>query len=147
MVFVSGPRFVANGIGSSKENWMKQRILVMDDDPKYCELLRHWLESEGREVILAQTLEEGFVGIATPPLPDVVLLDILMGKRRGLMLVHWARRQRHLEHLQIAAVTDLSSFKELKSIEEAGCHACFTKPIDFKTLREYLAGLAVHSVT
>jgi len=48
--------------------------------------------------------------------------------------------------MQIAAVTGLASFKELKSIGEAGCNTCFTKPIDFTALREYLAGLAVHSV-
>ena len=124
---------------------MKQRILVVDDDPAYCDLLKLWLESEGHEAILAQTLEEGFVGIATVPLPDVVLLDIHLGNRSGLTLVHWARRQRHLAHMQIAAVTALASFKELKSIGEAGCDTCFTKPIDFRALREYLAGLAVHS--
>jgi hypothetical protein len=49
--------------------------------------------------------------------------------------------------MQIAAVTGLASFKELKSIGEAGCDTCFTKPIDFKALRKYLAGLAVHSVS
>jgi DNA-binding response OmpR family regulator len=126
---------------------MKQRILVVDDDPRHCELLKDWLESEGHEAILAGTLEEGFIGIATVPLPDVVLLDIYLGKKNGLTLVHWARKQRHLAHMQIAAVTGLASFKELKSIGEAGCDTCFTKPIDFRTLREYLAGLAVHSVS
>ena len=79
------------------------------------------------------------------PLPDVVLLDIHLGNKSGLTLVHWARKQRHLAHLPIAAVTGLGSFKELKSIQEAGCDTCFTKPIDFRALREYLAGLAVHS--
>jgi DNA-binding response OmpR family regulator len=59
---------------------MKQRILVVDDDPGYRELLKAWLESEGHEAILAETLEEGFVGIATVPLPDVVLLDIHLGE-------------------------------------------------------------------
>ena len=126
---------------------MKQRILVVDDDPQYRELLKHWLESEGHEAILAETLEGGFVGIATEPLPDVVLLDIHLGNKNGLTLVHWARKQRHLAHLPIAAVTGLGSFKELKSIQEAGCDTCFTKPIDFRALREYLAGLAVHSMT
>jgi DNA-binding response OmpR family regulator len=125
---------------------MNQRILVVDDDPQYRDLLKTWLESEGREVILAETLEEGFVGIATEPLPDVVLLDIHLGNKSGLTLVHWARKQRHLAHLPIAAVTGLGSFKELKSIQEAGCDTCFTKPIDFRALREYLAGLAVHSI-
>ena len=126
---------------------MKHRILVVDDDPDYRELLKHWLESEGHDTILAETLEEGFVGIATAPLPDVVLLDIHLGKMNGLTLVHWTRKQRHLAHLNIAAITGLGSFKELKSIEEAGCDTCFTKPIDFSALREYLAGLAVPSVS
>jgi DNA-binding response OmpR family regulator len=126
---------------------MKQRILVVDDDPQYRELLKFWLESEGHEPILAETLEEGFVGIATEPLPDVVLLDIHLGNKNGLTLVHWARKQRHLAHMQIAAVTGLASFKDLKSVGEAGCDTCFTKPIDFRALREYLAGLAVHSAS
>src|ERR1700688_3417359 len=125
---------------------MKQRILVVDDDADYRELLQHWLETEGHGDILAETLEEGFVAIATVPLPDVVLLDIHLGKENGLTLVQWARKQRHLAHMQIAAVTGLTSFKELKSIGEAGCDNCFTKPINFKALREYLAGLAVPAV-
>ena len=124
---------------------MKQRVLVVDDDPHFSEFLRFWLESEGHDVILAETLEEAFLGIASEPLPDTVLLDIHLGKRNGLTLVHWARKQRHLAHLQIAAVTGLASFKELKSIGDAGCDTCFTKPIDFKALREYLTAPAVHS--
>jgi DNA-binding response OmpR family regulator len=125
---------------------MKHRILVVDDDPQYGELLKDWLESEGHEAILAATLEEAFVAIATEPLPDAVLLDIHLGTKSGLTLVHWARKQRHLAHMPIAAVTGLGSFKELKSIGEAGCDTCFTKPIDFRALREYLAGLGVYSV-
>jgi DNA-binding response OmpR family regulator len=125
---------------------VKQRILVVDDDPEYCELLKYWLESEGHEAILAASLEEGFVAIATEPLPDVVLLDIYLGNKSGLTLVHWARKQKHLAHLPIAAVSGLATFKELKSIGEAGCDTCFTKPIDFRALRSYLAGLRVHSV-
>jgi DNA-binding response OmpR family regulator len=126
---------------------MKQRILVVDDDSQYRQLLKYWLESEGHEAILAGTLEEGFIGIATEPLPDVVLLDIRLGSKSGLTLVHWARKQKHLVHVQIAAVTGLASFKDLKSIGEAGCDTCFTKPIDFGALREYLSGLRVPSMS
>ncbi len=123
---------------------MKHRILVIDDDLQYRELLELWLESEGHEAILAGTLEEGFVGVASEPSPDVVLLDIHMGTKSGLTLVHWARKQRHLTKIPIAAVTGLGSFKELKSIGEAGCNTCFTKPIDFRALRDYLADLGIH---
>lgn len=126
---------------------MKHRVLIVDDDPGYRELLKAWLESEGHEAIVATTLEEGFVGIATEPLPDLVLLDIQLGKKNGLTLVHWARKQRHLAHLPIAAVTGLGSFKELKSIGEAGCDTCFTKPIDFRALRDYLSGLKIPTLS
>ena len=43
---------------------MKQRVLVVDDDSQYRELLKHWLEFEGHEAILAENLEDGFVAIA-----------------------------------------------------------------------------------
>ena len=125
---------------------MRHRILVVEDDPQCGGLLKGWLESEGHEAILAERLEEGFVNIAAEPMPHVVLLDIHLGRENGLTLVHWARKQRHLAQLPIAAVTGLGSFKELKRIGEASCDTCFTKPIDFRTLREYLAGFNVHSV-
>ena len=123
---------------------MKQRILVVEDDPQYGELMKFWLESEGHDVVLASTLEDAFVRVASEPLPDVVLLDILLGQKSGLTLVHWTRKQKHLAHIVIAAVTGLGSFKDLKSIGDAGCDTCFLKPIDFQALREYLSGLADH---
>jgi two-component system cell cycle response regulator DivK len=141
-----GTRFSA-AFGSFEENGMKHRVLVVDDDALYREVLKTWLELEGHEAILAGTLEEAFVSIAKEPFPDVVLLDIRLGSKNGLTLVHWARKQRHLAHLPIAAVTGLGSFKELKSIEEAGCNTCFTKPVDFSSLRDYLAGLAIPTVS
>jgi CheY-like chemotaxis protein len=104
---------------------MKHRILLVEDDPAYGEFLKFWLESEGHEAILAETLEDGFVKIATEPQPDVVLLDVNLGKHNGLTLAHWARKQRHLAHLTIAAITGMGAFKDLKSIEEAGCDTCF----------------------
>ena len=122
---------------------MKYRILVVEDDPAFGELLKLWVESEGHEAILADTLESGFVNIAAEPLPDVVLLDIYLAKKNGLTLVHWARKQKHLAHIPIAAVTGSDTFKDLKSMQDAGCDSCFTKPIDFDVLREFLSSLAV----
>jgi len=124
---------------------MKHRVLIVEDDPLFGEILKHWVESEGHEAILAQTLEEGFVNIAAEPLPDVVLLDIYLGKKNGLTLVHWARKQRHLAHIPIAAVSGSDTLRELKGMQDAGCDSCFTKPIDFQALRKFLAGLGVRA--
>ncbi|HWF13920.1 MAG TPA: response regulator [Candidatus Acidoferrales bacterium] len=124
---------------------MKHRILVVDDDAQSRESLRKWLESEGHEAVLAESLEEGFVKIADPPMPSVVLLDIQLGIHSGLTLVHWVRRQNYLAGLPIAAMASFASFKEFKRVEEAGCDTCFTKPIDLGSLRTYLVGLHIFS--
>ena len=125
---------------------MKPRILVVEDDQFFRQMLKHWLEDEGYEPILAETLEEGFLGIANEPLPDAVLLDIHLGEKSGLTLVHWARRQKHLAHMPIAAVTGDDTLKDRKRSHDAGCNAHFTKPIDFNALRKFLVSLGVHSV-
>jgi len=125
---------------------MKPRILVVEDDRFFRQMLNHWLEDEGYAPILAETLEEGFLGIATEPLPDAVLLDIHIGEKSGLTLVHWARRQKHLAHMPIAAVTGDDTLKDRKRSHDAGCDAHFTKPLDFGALRKFLVSLGVHSM-
>jgi DNA-binding response OmpR family regulator len=119
----------------------------VDDDAQSRELLRNWLESEGHEAILAESLEEGFVKIADPPMPSVVLVDIQLGNHSGLTLVHWVRRQNYLAGLPIAAMAAFASFKEFKRVEEAGCDTCFTKPIDLESLRTYLFSLHIYSAS
>ena len=126
---------------------MKHRILVVDVDAQSRELLRNWLEAEGHEAILASSLEEGFVKIAELPMPSVVLVDVQLGSHSGLTLVHWVRRQNYLAGLPIAAMASFATFKEFKRVEEAGCDTCFTKPIDFRSLRTYLFGLHIYSAS
>jgi DNA-binding response OmpR family regulator len=124
---------------------MKHRILVVEDDSLFRELLGGWLENEGFDAVLADTLEAAFILIAAEPLPEAVLLDIHLGSKNSLTLVHWARKQKHLAHMLIVAVTGDGSFKETKSVQDAGCDGCVTKPVDFKALRQLLASLRVHS--
>jgi DNA-binding response OmpR family regulator len=124
---------------------MKHRILVVEDDLLSRALLGGWLEKEGFDAVLADTLEAAFILIAAEPLPEAVLLDIHLGSQNGLTLVHWARKQKHLAHMLIVAVTADDSFKDTKRVQDAGCDGFITKPVDFKALRQLLAGLRVHS--
>jgi DNA-binding response OmpR family regulator len=124
---------------------MKHHILVVEDDPLFLELLRGWLEKEGFNAVLADTLEAAFMRIAAEPLPEAVLLDIHLGSKNGLTLVHWARKQKHLAHMLIVAVTGDGSLKDTKKVQDAGCDGLITKPVDFKALRQLLASLRAHS--
>jgi hypothetical protein len=49
--------------------------------------------------------------------------------------------------MPIAAMAAFASFKELKRVEEADCDTCFTKPIEFSSLRTYLFSLQVYSAS
>ncbi|HEV8547508.1 MAG TPA: response regulator [Polyangiaceae bacterium] len=54
-----------------------KRILTVDDDPDYGELLAAALRAEGNEVILARTGEEALELLAVQPV-DCVLMDVMM---------------------------------------------------------------------
>jgi DNA-binding response OmpR family regulator len=125
---------------------MKRRILVVDDDLPFRKFLGQWLEIEGHEVILANSLEEGFLRIAEQPLPDIVLLDLHLATHNGLTLIHWARRQKYLAHILIVAITGDATVRSKKSAWDAGCDACLIKPFDFDALRELLSTLRAHSI-
>src|SRR5258708_18247469 len=107
---------------------MKHRILVVEDDLLSRALLGGWLEKEGFDAVLADTLEAAFILIAAEPLPEAVLLDIHLGSQNGLTLVHWARKQKHLAHMLIVAGTAAGSVKHTKRAPESGGDHVMTKP-------------------
>jgi CheY-like chemotaxis protein len=117
--------------------FLKHRILIVEDHPTNRELLQDWLEIEGYEVWCAADLESSYK-LFGMYLPDVVLLDINLGAENGLDLVAWMRRNASLNNIPVIAVTAHALALEQERILRAGCVACLSKPIDFKDLREQL---------
>jgi CheY-like chemotaxis protein len=116
---------------------LKQRILIVEDNPANRELLQDWLEIEGYEVWGAADLKASYE-VLEVGLPDVVLLDINLGAENGLDLLAWMRRKASLDSIPVIAVTAHALATEQERILQAGCVACLSKPIDFKELREQL---------
>jgi len=71
-------------------------------------------------------------------LPDVVLLDINLGKDDGLELLTWMRQKPDRRDIPVIAVTAHALVAEQERILQAGCRACLSKPVDFRLLREEL---------
>ena len=61
---------------------MTNKILVVDDEPDFCEALREFLEEKGFTVIEANSCEEGLSAYRQHR-PDIVLLDIQMPGKDG----------------------------------------------------------------
>lgn len=67
-------------------NVMAKRILIVDDEPDICEILRFNLEMEGYDVDVSEnplTLPRG-----GEPLPELILLDVMMTPKSGF---EWAK--------------------------------------------------------
>ncbi len=116
---------------------MKHCILIVEDNQLNCELLRDWLEVEGYEVWSAADLKASYE-VFSKRLPDVVLLDINLGKDSGLDLLAWMRQKPETREIPVIAVTAHALVAEQEGILQAGCRACLSKPINFEKLREQL---------
>lgn len=66
---------------------MTKRILIVDDEPDICEILRFNLEMEGYDVFIAEGAAEGQEIISRAPV-DLILLDVMMTPKSGF---EWAR--------------------------------------------------------
>jgi two-component system cell cycle response regulator DivK len=114
---------------------LKHCILVVEDNQLNRELLRDWLEVEGYDVWSAVDLKACYE-VFSKRLPDAVLLDINLGSENGLDLLAWMRQKPELSEIPVIAVTAHAMAAERERILNAGCKACFSKPIEFQLLRE-----------
>ncbi len=63
---------------------MSAKILVVDDDKEFLEILQESLPTHGFEVSLAQNGEEFRQQVFTSK-PDLIILDIMLGESNGGM--------------------------------------------------------------
>ncbi|MDV2496471.1 MAG: response regulator [bacterium] len=115
---------------------MAKKILVVDDEPDFCEALRDFLGSKGFEVAIALSGEEALPAYMQEK-PDVVLLDIQMPGMDGLETL------RELKALDPeAAVIMLTTIVDeplAKQARAKGALEYITKPIDMDYLDTTIA--------
>jgi len=82
---------------------VRKRILLVDDDREIIESMRIALEAEGYDVILARDGNQG-LAMAERENPDLLILDMMMPKRSGFLVLEKLRRTRSVP-LRIIMVT------------------------------------------
>lgn len=68
-----------------------QRILLVDDDADIIESLRLALEANGFEVLVARDGNQG-LALVERESPDLIILDMMMPKRSGFLVLEKLRR-------------------------------------------------------
>jgi len=107
----------------------KAKILVVDDEQDLCEILQFNLESEGYEVVTANSAEEAL----KKPLPefDLILLDIMMGGMSGFKAADTIRKQKMLD-TPIIFITAKSSENDMLTGFNIGADDFIQKPFSVK---------------
>lgn len=68
-----------------------KRVLLVDDDAEIIESLRLALEANGFEVLIARDGNQG-LALTERESPDLVILDMMMPKRSGFLVLERLRR-------------------------------------------------------
>ncbi len=109
---------------------MSTKILVIDDDPNICEMVRLYLENEGYEI---KTAADGVEGVTSFKLyePDLVLLDIMLPKKDGYQVCREIREVSSKPVIMVTAKGDV--FDKVLGLE-LGADDFVVKPYDMKEL-------------
>lgn len=104
---------------------MKQRILVVDDEPQIRSMLREWLTRVGFDVSEASDGKEAIETLRRE-LFDVVIADILMPEKDGLEVIMYLQRERPLT--KCVAISAPSNRVFLQSAQLLGATRVVEKP-------------------
>lgn len=111
-------------------------ILALDDDEDFLQYLRSVLEAEGHDVRAVPT-PEAFFQAAEENLPDVVLLDIKMGRHSGEEVL--AEIRRRWSRLCVIVVTGYPSLDSMRQTFRQDVFDYLAKPFSLVELRRALA--------
>ncbi len=82
-----------------------QKVLVVDDEPKTCQLLKEFLEGKGYEVFVANQ-GDAAISRAQAVHPDVILLDVLLaGGLDGVQTYHRLKGKSSTRRIPVIFVT------------------------------------------
>ncbi len=109
---------------------METKLLIVDDDPNICEMLRLYLENEGYQV---KTANNGADGVSFFKIyePDLVLLDIMMPKKDGWQV---CREIREISPKPVIMITAKGEVFDKVLGLELGADDFIVKPFDMKEL-------------
>jgi DNA-binding response OmpR family regulator len=116
----------------------KKRVLVIDDDPELQQLVRILLSRQSMEVATADTVASGVRALATPPLPDIVLLDLMLPDESGIDFLKQVRARTAFDSMPIIVLSALVDPKQIKEALDAGADRYLTKPYIANNLVSYV---------
>jgi len=111
-----------------------KRILLVDDDREIVESLRVVLEAANYDVLIARDGNQG-LAMAEREDPDLVILDMMMPKRSGFLVLEKIRRTRPVP-LRVIMITANEGSRHKAYAEMLGVDDYIRKPFPMDRLME-----------
>jgi DNA-binding response OmpR family regulator len=119
---------------SKEKETAPQRVLIVDDDYEIVESVRFALESNGYVVLVARDGNQG-LAMAEREDPDLVILDMMMPKRSGFLVLERLRRTRPIP-LKVIMITANEGSRHKAYAEMLGVDDYIRKPFAMDRLMD-----------
>lgn len=110
------------------------RILIVDDQPENCEVLKRRLEREGHSCAVEYGGEAALARLPAEPF-DLVLLDIMMPGIDGREVLRRIKTDETLRHIPVIMISALDQIESVVSCIERGAEDYLPKPFNPVLLR------------
>ena len=111
-----------------------RKILVVEDDVRNIFALSSVLEPLGGSIVIARNGREALARVSAKPVPDIVLMDIMMPEMDGITAMQEIRKKPELRDLPIIALTAKAMPDDQQRCIAAGANDYISKPIDVDKL-------------
>lgn len=105
------------------------KILIIDDEPEFAEMLQMRLEANDYDVYVALNGEAGLKAAAVFK-PSVILLDVMMPKMSGMDVLRQLRKQSTTRHIPVIMLTAKGDTKSIFKAQDLGATEYVIKPCD-----------------
>lgn len=106
----------------------RKRILVVDDDDALQRLVEVLLDRAGMEAVRAMNAAEAAQVLKTPPLPALVVLDLMLPDVSGIEFLRQMRSKDMFADLPVIILSALADPSQIREGLSAGADRYLTKP-------------------
>ena len=114
-------------------SYLKEHILIIEDEPDIAELLEFNLQNDKYKTSIADNGESGLEK-ARKLLPDLILLDLMLPGIKGLDVCRILKADKTMNETSIIILTALGQEENIVKGLEAGADDYITKPFSVKVL-------------
>jgi excisionase family DNA binding protein len=119
---------------------IKQKILVVDDDPIIVETIVQALEEDEFDYDVISASDGFEAGLQVSHFaPDLLILDIMMPDIKGYEVCKKIKENPETSNTKIIALSAYLDEEKFKKMKEYGADACFSKPFPLPQLKEEVA--------